>query len=104
MEKRKVYAFICLASLLLFFQSSVFFIADVLLNYHVEEVNTCVDFGERENTNRSSNPLEEETLHSSISIVHSECLTFQKSVENRLYSFKMKTSWQENTTPPPERV
>lgn len=104
MKKQKIYAMICLASLLMFFQSSVLFIADTFINYHIDEVNACMDLGEQENSNRTANPLEEETLHPSIEIVHTYNTSSQIEKEYSLYFFKIKTNYQENTTPPPEHV
>jgi hypothetical protein len=104
MLKQKTYAFICLASLLLFFQTSILFISDVLISFHVEDSRDFSDIGDQENTNRLANPLEEETLHSSISITCYAEILNQLEKENGHYLFKLKTSYQKNTTPPPKHV
>jgi len=102
MFKQKTYAFICLASLLLFFQSPISFISDCFFSFHIGEIENYSDLEHQENTNSLANPLEEEILHSAISLLHYNDVSIQTEKENGHYTFKLKTSYQKNTTPPPK--
>lgn len=102
MVKQKTFAFICLASLLMFFQPSVSFISDALFNFHIEDIHDYSDIGDKKNN--ISNPLEEEILHSEITIESCKEVPFILKLENSGYSFKMKTSCKENATPPPRQA
>ncbi|WP_159038650.1 hypothetical protein [Brumimicrobium mesophilum] len=88
----------------MFFQGPVIFIAETLISFHIEDCNDYYELGDQENPNRSANPMEEEVIHTPIGVERYLELPIQLKIDKDLYSFKIKTNHQENTTPPPEHA
>lgn len=106
MKKQKIYAFVCLLSLLLFFTGPVIFISGVVSDSLTEINVEAVDLmdGESESENETPVPLEEEQHATAFEIEH--VLGGEtKSTANDLY---LHSNWKSvpctTITPPPDIV
>lgn len=106
MKKQKLYALVCLLSLLLFFTGPVVFISGVVLD-SIAEINVeAVDLmdGESESENETPAPLEEEQHATAFEIEH----VLDGETKNTANDLYLQSNWKSVTfttiTPPPDVV